>query len=69
MHSRSFVKKLLNMRVMCKEINSRPCRYPNQSDLPKYWFGDDHSFTAIGVDNDHIKKVYLYNVLLPELLF
>ena len=53
---------------MCKEINSRPCRYPNESDLPKYWFGDD-TFTAIDVDNDNIKKVSLYNVLLPELLF
>ena len=47
---RSFVKKLLNLCVVCKKINSRPYSYPNESDLPKYRFNNDHPFTAVGID-------------------
>ena len=69
--SRSFVKKLLNMCVVCRKINSRPC-YSTESGLPKYRFNDSHPFTAVGVDylgplyclpvfsnNDNMKKVYV----------
>ena len=35
---------------MCKKINSRPYRYPTESDLRKYQFNDGHPFTAVGVD-------------------
>ena len=69
---RSFVKKLLNLCVVCKKINSRPYSYPNESDLPKYRFNNDYPFTAVGIDylgplyclpvflkTDDMKKVYV----------
>ena len=60
------------MCVVCKKNNSRPYRYPTESDLPKYRFNDEHPFTAVGVDylgllyclpvfsnNGDMKKVYV----------
>ena len=62
----SFVKKLLNICVVCKKINSRPYRYLAESDLSKYRFNDDHPFIAVDVSLYTCTFVYSFSRFIPR---
>ena len=61
---KSFVKKTLQKCKICKKLNGRPYKYPDQPALPRVRVDDEFPFKAVGVDHMgpfYVKDVYNVN--------
>ena len=57
---KSFVRKTLHSCIICKKLNGRPYKYPDQPALPRERVDDEFPFKSCGVD--HIGPVYVKDV-------